>query len=800
MHEYKRKDIQECFHQRRLVFVGDSTVRQIYWAVTKKMDLERAQEEFSIMLDHDEKHKDLEFTSGGVSVEFIWDPWLNSSGLEHELRKFRANPSLDVDGGLDNSAGLLLVGAPGLWYARHGQENYAKNFRDAIDKVIPFMDHEPETESKKHASAPLPTGKLTPNLLLLAPIQVPRYQSLSPSREATITPDKIDQMNDYLQQVSANSNADIVWSYSLMTWNTRGVYEESGLHVVDNVAHRKADVLLNLRCNADAVNTGYPFDRTCCQNYKHPGGIQWVMIFTGMLLLPGAYFLRRVQHSRTARLLPNTEVLTATTIFCLVVCFCFYADRTQIFEKSHRQFWTREFLAACVLAGAAGLLSVRRSASSHLSEKASTTADDDGFLSRDQTDEWKGWMQFFILIYHYTHASKTMWIYYVVRLLVASYLFMTGYGHTLYFLRKDDYSLKRVAAVLIRLNMLSCALPYMMRTDYLFYYFAPLVSFWFCVLYATLRIKHSQNSNAGFLLAKIVLSGMITTAFVKIPGVAEFFAMVLKYTCAISWNVPEWRFRTFLDMYIVYIGMIVAMLYNRVSKLNSGVDPTSSFDRLLKFTITYQLVSKIFLVILALILLPGFWAVSQTHTKKSDFNWWHTYISFLPILSFVALRNSNRYFRNYHSRVFGWLGRCSLETYILQFHIWLAGDTKGLLKLGLWNRQVEAAVLTVIFLWISWTTSKVTHTLTKWIVGGQGNESWANFIGLNVGDSNMRRSPYLSPLMTQEEAPATPSKDIRFDIGGPKWLQRLILGFREDLRWKVGLILILLWLGNICYN
>lgn len=790
MHEYKKKDIQECFHKRRLVFIGDSTNRQIYWAVAKKMDQKRAEEEISEMLDLNEKHKDLEFVSEGVTVQFVWDPWLNSTKLDQELDNFSAKPSGTSNESADESAGLILLGAPGLWYARHGQENFFRGFRDRIDSIIPHMDHVSEKEDMVSSTSPFPSGKQSPNFLLLAPVQVPWYPALSPSREQTITPEKIDQMNDYLQQVSQHSSADVVWSYSLMSWAGQGAYEESGLHIIDNVAHRKADVLLNLRCNAYSASKGHRhLDGTCCTNYARPNVIQWIVLIFGMLLLPTLSYVHRKHIARLNRLVPPTAVLNALAIFALVVCFCFYADRTQVFEKSQKQFREREFLTACTAVAIAGLLSMKKTRVPGGSRNGpdDLQALDDGFLCRMQTNEWKGWMQAFILIYHYTHGSKTLWIYEIVRFLVASYLFMTGYGHTLYFLQKEDYSLNRVAGVLVRLNLLSCILPYMMRSNYLFYYFAPLVSFWFLVVYFTLKVGRQQNSDPIFVFAKILFSVALTTAFTMIPGVMESVAYVLKYTCGISWDIKEWRFRTFLDMYIVYIGMITALLFHRFSKLRTGSStPDSVIDRILQLTITYHRLFKAVTITLALGLLPGYCLLVRKSPDKEDYNWWQPYISFIPILCFVTLRNSHRVLRNYHSAVFAWLGYCSLETYVLQYHIWLAGDTTGLLRIGLWNRWVEIAILTPIFLWASSATADATQVLTNWIVyGGSPN------VNFGLVDEKAKASPGLLP---KDKAITVP------DSGeGGSWLFRSLVRLRNDLRWRLGLIGIALWVANVTY-
>ncbi|KAA8568343.1 hypothetical protein MFRU_029g00640 [Monilinia fructicola] len=818
MYEYKRKDIQECFKERRLVFIGDSTTRQIFWAVAKKMDQERAEEEITEHLDMEEKHKDLEFNSSGVRVQFIWDPYLNSTGLDRELKKFDANPTEDSK--MDESAGLILLGSPGLWYARHGQENFFKDFRDSIEHVIPFMDHDGGEHALRAASSqPFPSRRKSPNFLLLAPVQVPWYQALSPSREETITPEKIDQMNDYLQQVSAHSEADVVWSFSLMTWGGRGEYEESGLHVVDNVAHRKADVLLNLRCNADAVERGYPYERTCCNNYRQPNAIQWLLILVGMILLPCIFLLRRKHFLRVGRLLPQSEVLGALMTLALAVCYCYYADRTQLFEKEHKQFHRREFLIASLVVFIAGLVSIRPSSSSSSSRgihEVGVHSFDHGFLSRDQTDEWKGWMQFLILIYHYTHGSKTLWLFEIMRNLVAGYLFMTGYGHTMYFLKREDYSFKRVASVLIRLNLLTCSLAYMMRTDYMAHYFVPLVSFWFLVVYFTLKIKRENNSSAGFLLGKILLSALLTTGCIKIPGILEALAFILKYSCAISWNINEWRYRTSIDMFIVYIGMTTAILYSRLTRIKSAsISCTSKIDILLRPIARYPTLFKTITITASLILLPGFRLLTQRSPDREDYLWWHPYISCIPILAFITLRNSHRTLRNYHSTLFAWLGRCSLETFVLQSHIWMAADLKGILRLGVAGRWTEGALLTIIFGWVAWRVEGSTARITQWLVNGggggmlgpgQGQSSAASYeSSASAAGQTATPKPALLPLL--EDGEGTRRKHSRFEdeslsrrtsVKGVR--NRVLRGLREDLKWRVGGLLVVMWVANWVYG
>ncbi len=68
-------------------------------------------------------------------------------------------------------------------------------------------------------------------------------------------------------------------------------------------------------------------------------------------------------------------------IISISVALIYMADRTGFWLKEQKQFnpWTFSFL--CIFSLAIGLLTVQRA------------ENDKGFLNRDQTDEWKGWMQ-----------------------------------------------------------------------------------------------------------------------------------------------------------------------------------------------------------------------------------------------------------------------------------------------------------------------------------------------------------------------------------------------------------------------
>merc|ERR1719261_1091372 len=61
---------------------------------------------------------------------------------------------------------------------------------------------------------------------------------------------------------------------------------------------------------------------------------------------------------------------------------------------------------------------------------------------------------------------------------------------------------------------------------------------------------------------------------------------------------------------------------------------------------------------------------------KYAYNGYHPYTSWLPILVYILLRNLTPALRARYVHLFTFLGQVTLETYILQFHVWM--KTTGL--------------------------------------------------------------------------------------------------------------------------
>ncbi|XP_036184052.1 N-acetylneuraminate 9-O-acetyltransferase isoform X6 [Myotis myotis] len=351
----------------------------------------------------------------------------------------------------------------------------------------------------------------------------------------------------------------------------------------------------------------------------------------------------------------------------------------------------------------------------HLPESSRETTK---VLNREQTDEWKGWMQLVILIYHISGASTFLPVYMHVRVLVAAYLFQTGYGHFSYFWVKGDFGIHRVCQVLFRLNFLVVVLCIVMDRPYQFYYFVPLVTVWFMVIYVTLAlwpqiIQKKANGSCfwhfglllklAFLLLCICFLAYSQGAFEKI-----FSLWPLSKCFELKGNVYEWWFRWRLDRYVVFHGMLFAFTYLTLQKrqiLSEGKGEPLFSSKISNVLLFISVVS---------FLTYSIWASSCKN--KAECNELHPSVSVVQILAFILIRNIPGYARSVYSSFFAWFGKISLELFTCQYHIWLAADTRGILVLIPGNPMLNIIVSTFIFVCVAHEISQITNDLAQIII------------------------------------------------------------------------------------
>lgn len=137
--------------------------------------------------------------------------------------------------------------------------------------------------------------------------------------------------------------------------------------------------------------------------------------------------------------------------------------------------------------------------------------------------------------------------------------------------------------------------------------------------------------------------------------------------------------------------------------------------------------------------------------------------------------------------------RSSLETFICQFHLWLAGDTKGLLVLLPWPRMrlLNMLLTTIIFLFISNQIATSTGQLTDWILGKQPKATEATL----TLPSSSKEAQYV-PLSNVSPDSSAVEEDLSEDIAPPP--SRLDNLF-ADVRFRCAVFMAIIWIANLLY-
>ncbi|CBN78469.1 conserved unknown protein [Ectocarpus siliculosus] len=324
-------------------------------------------------------------------------------------------------------------------------------------------------------------------------------------------------------------------------------------------------------------------------------------------------------------------------------------------------------------------------------------------LNREQTEEWKGWMQFMFLMYHYFSAHE---VYNSIRVFITAYVWMTGFGNFSFFYLKGDYGAVRLLQMLWRLNFLVILLCMAMGNTYILYYICPLHTFYFFVVYAIMSPAKSANYTKNGMRWKLLVAGSIIFCVwdwdLHIFEKIFFFLGREKVVGAGNGTMWEWYFRTSLDHWSTFLGMIFALNYPATAQWVKKIES-------LPFGRQWAIKGSVAAVLLSA---TAWWAANILPLEKLVYNQKNAYFGVaIPVLTYIYVRNLTPLMRTRYLEPLHSLGKITLETYLMQHHIWLTSNAKTLLVVVPGSPKLNMVIVTVCYVLVSRELYRLTMSL-----------------------------------------------------------------------------------------
>ena len=320
-------------------------------------------------------------------------------------------------------------------------------------------------------------------------------------------------------------------------------------------------------------------------------------------------------------------------------------------------------------------------------------------LGRQQSEEWKGWMQYIFLMYHYFHAED---VYNAVRVMITCYVWMTGFGNFSFFYVKRDFGWLRILQMLWRLNFSVLFLMFAHNNTYILYFICPLHTFYFLMVFVCMWIMSDLNHSKWGIRTKLLALGCLIYIIWDVNGglfnYLFFFAGTEPKVGANGGTLWEWYFRSSLDHWSAFFGMIFALNF-------------PACEAFFKNAVEEGKTGALWVVGAVLSVLSAWWCLSKHPAGKIEYNQTHAYLAFIPLLSYVFFRNITPGVRSAVSESLHDLGKTTLETYLLQHHIWLSSNAKTLLNIVPGMPYVNFFVATTFFVLFSKELYRVSLSL-----------------------------------------------------------------------------------------
>ncbi|EDO48978.1 predicted protein, partial [Nematostella vectensis] len=587
---------------------------------------------------HAVKHHDLHYKDGNTTLDFYWRPYVDQTVkkmYDKWIESSRRRPHLIITG-----MATWTIKNLGINRAAEYQKNLTL-LKESIEVLSKLNESPKKVKLPGTKLSPFPTSPTT-----IWTLQAPTvFSKLSKARKS-LTISSITKLNDIASNVFFNSSVKVLQSIALAA-KARPKSTDDGVHYNSPVIDVELDFLLNFYCNRYMqVN-----DASCC--------------------LPT----------------PRITQLQYNTFAVFVTCFVLFII----------MFVCRRMWPPSEQDGTAGV-------------EATTPGGHESYslhwvYSESMYPVMRYMAKLGIIMLYFYLCDRTNLFFKEQKQYSNTAFFLSMLG----FLILGAYTWTPHDEVMTRMNLFTVVLCLVMGRPYQFYYFVPLISFWFVVIYATMvffprvsasSVREDPKQYIFIWLKFFVLFGTIYILWSSPILFDWVFSQWAVKQLFIDENdsVREWRFRSWLDRYIVLYGMVFGFAYHTAKHFKI-------FDDTLRKGLFKSLHSKVTMV-MSVVALAVYGIQAFTCSNKPSCNATHSVASCIPITAYILLRNVPGSMRSRFSRFYAWVGSISLELFIGQYHIWLAQDTRGVLVLIPGYPALNAILTSFVFVCVCHEVNK----------------------------------------------------------------------------------------------
>jgi hypothetical protein len=245
---------------------------------------------------------------------------------------------------------------------------------------------------------------------------------------------------------------------------------------------------------------------------------------------------------------------------------------------------------------------------------------------------------------------------------------MTGFGNFLYFDKKQDFSLERAVSMWLRINYFPILLSICIGVPFDLFYIVPLHTTAFFITMATCYVAKLLEQLYGWTHWKrnaVALSACMLAHIV-------FYETPLVNLLLIFGKEIHFRFQS--DKYSAVLGIIAGYYWGHAKTFIQWAhmpDEEGVYTLEQQQAAWGQRVGGVTLIAL-------WWYLFGHIEDKFTYNPLHPYIFWMPVAGFLMLRNGSKYLTEVHSTALDFFGKITLETYVLQFHVFMCRNVQDI--------------------------------------------------------------------------------------------------------------------------